>query len=397
MIPSFRKAYNQSFTKEAYKAFLDELNSLHPGAIDFRVAETPIFIDKILKEQMLDTCAYIIQHIQSPSYKTEVANAIPSGENFPNQNRIPHCLVFDFGICTNDKNELYPALIELQGFPSLYAFQGVYPSILEKHFNIPNGFSSFFNGLNQESYLQTLKKFLLGSHHPEEVILLEIKPHQQKTRIDFYLTESFFGIKPICVTEVKLEDRKPYYLSNGEKKYIKRIYNRVILDEWKQEKDMAGSLIDFQGEMDVEWLAHPNWFYQISKYLLPFLHHPFIPSTKFLSEVPAIPTDLENYVLKPLFSFAGQGVIIDVQSSDIENIKDPVNWILQRKVNYADCIETPDGFAKAEIRLMYIWNEEEKDPILITNLARLSKGKMIGTRYNKDKEWVGGTVAYFEK
>jgi hypothetical protein len=149
--------------------------------------------------------------------------------------------------------------------------------------------------------------------------------------------------------------------------------------------------------MDVEWLAHPNWFYQISKYLLPFLHHPFIPSTKFLSEVTAIPTDLEDYVLKPLFSFAGQGVIIDVQSSDIENIKDPVNWILQRKVNYADCIETPDGFAKAEIRLMYIWNEEEKDPILITNLARLSKGKMIGTRYNKDKEWVGGTVAYFEK
>jgi hypothetical protein len=144
-------------------------------------------------------------------------------------------------------------------------------------------------------------------------------------------------------------------------------------------------------------LPHPNWFYQISKYLLPFLHHPFIPATSFLDDLTEIPTDLENYVLKPLFSFAGQGVIIDVKASDIENIKDPSNWILQKKVQYADCIETPDGNAKAEIRLMYIWNEEDREPILLTNLARLSKGKMIGTRYNKDKEWVGGTVAYFEK
>lgn len=397
MIASIRKAYNESFTKKSYKAFLDELNSLHKDAIDFRVAETPVFIDKALKEKILDTCNYIIQHIQSPVFKQEVAHAIPKGEIFHNQNKIPNCLVFDFGICTNDDNELYPALIELQGFPSLYAFQGVYPSILEKHFKIPDGYSSFFNGLNKETYLNTLKKFFLGKHLPEEVVLLEIKPHQQKTRIDFYLTESLFGIRPVCVSEIKLENKKPYYILNGEKKYIKRIYNRVIIDELKQEKDTLGLLIDLRDDIEVEWLPHPNWFYQISKYLMPFLHHTFIPETKFLSDVSEMPADLENYVLKPLFSFAGQGVIIDVQASDFEKIKDPHNWILQRKVKYAACIETPDGNAKAEIRMMYIWNEEEKDPLLVTNLARLSKGKMIGTRYNKDKEWVGGSVAYFEK
>ena len=86
-----------------------------------------------------------------------------------------------------------------------------------------------------------------------------------------------------------------------------------------------------------------------------------------------------------------------MKESDLTTIQDPHNWILQRKVKYADCIVTPDIPAKAEIRLMYGWKDEDERPALLTNLARLSKGKMIGTRYNKDKEWVGGSVAYFEK
>lgn len=110
-----------------------------------------------------------------------------------------------------------------------------------------------------------------------------------------------------------------------------------------------------------------------------------------------MPADLENYVLKPLFSFAGQGVVIDVTEADIANIKDPQNWILQKKVKYAEVIDTPDGKAKAEIRIFYFWKNGESRPVATNNLARISKGKMIGVRYNKDKLWVGGTIAYFEK
>src|SRR5690606_9147152 len=107
--------------------------------------------------------------------------------------------------------------------------------------------------------------------------------------------------------------------------------------------------------------------------------------------------NLDEYVLKPLFSFAVMGVIIDVKQEDIDQIKDPENWILQKKVVYDDVIETPDGPAKAEIRIFYFWKEEWERPVAVHNLARLSKGKMIGTRYNHDKTWVGGTIAYFEK
>ena len=125
--------------------------------------------------------------------------------------------------------------------------------------------------------------------------------------------------------------------------------------------------------------------------------HPYVPETYFLKDVKQIPADLENYVLKPLFSFAGQGVSLMSPRTDIEKIKDPENWILQRKVKYADVIETPDIPAKAEIRIFYFWKDGEARPVPTNNLARLSKGKMIGVRYNKDKEWVGGSFCWFEK
>jgi hypothetical protein len=175
------------------------------------------------------------------------------------------------------------------------------------------------------------------------------------------------------------------------------VYNRIIFDDLHAQKDKLGKVPDITSDLDVEWIPHPNWFYRISKFTLPFIRHPYVPQTFFLNEVKQIPTDLENYVLKPLFSFAGQGVVIDVSKSDIDGIKDPENWILQRKVKYADIIATPDIPAKAEIRMMYIWKDGASRPLLATNLARLSKGKMIGVRYNKDKEWVGASVGYFEK
>ena len=86
-------------------------------------------------------------------------------------------------------------------------------------------------------------------------------------------------------------------------------------------------------------------------------------------------------------------MVIDVTFDDIDRIEDPQNWILQKKVKYANVIETPGERAKTEIRLMYLWEENAPKPIPAITLARISKGKMIGTRYNKDKDWVGGTVA----
>lgn len=397
MIPAIRNSINSNFTETQYQEFLKDLNSAFPGAIDFRVAETPVFVDQQLGDKMIATCEYIIDFIKDPAFKSKTERSIPTAERLSNEGKHPHFIAFDFGICQNEDGSLFPALIEMQGFPTLFGFQAYYPEVLEKHYSIPEGYSNYFNGLEKSSYISLLKKVILGECENKEVILLELRPHQQKTRIDFYCTEKYLDIQPVCLTEIFNEGKKLFYLNNGEKIQIKRIYNRVIADELNNIRAVLGETIDLTKDYDVEWITHPHWFYRISKFTLPYLEHECIPETKFLNELESIPKDLEHFVLKPLFSFAGQGVIIDVTKEDFSNIKDPENWILQRKVDYAACIETPNTPAKVEIRLMYLWEENEPRPILATNLARLSKGKMIGVRYNADKDWVGGSVAYFKK
>lgn len=397
MIPAIRQQFNADFTNTKYEAFLKELHAAHEGAIEFRVAETAVFVPKDFTTKIIDACESIVDIIVDPSFKELTKNAIPKGLEVPGENEHSHFIAFDFGICINDKGEYEPQLIEMQGFPSLFAYEILVDDVFRNHFEVPAGFSAYLGGHTKETYIQHLKEIILGTHQPENVILLEIFPHQQKTKIDFYCTQDHVGIQPVCITELIKEGKKLYYLNDGVKTEIKRIYNRVIFDDlFQQPAEVQEKGKIFFEELDVEWAPHPSWFYRISKYTIPLIRHPYVPETFFLNEVKQLPGDLENYVLKPLFSFAGQGVIIDVTQSDIDTVKDPENWILQRKVKYADIIATPDVPAKAEIRIFYFWKDDAGRPVPANNLARLSKGKMIGVRYNKDKEWVGGSLCYFE-
>jgi len=398
MIPALRKAFNESFTNDKYRAFLNELSNIYPGQLDFRVAETPVFIDQAFKKKLLDACEKIVDIIADPHFKEFTKNAIPKGLEVPNENDHSHFIAFDFGVCENEKGKYEPQLIEMQGFPSLFAFEALIPEISKKHFPVPEYFDCYLHGYTKETYLQLLKEIVVGEHDPKHVVLLEIFPEKQKTRVDFFASEDYMGIKMVCLTKLIRDGKRIFYMNNGEKTEVKRIYNRVIFDDLQQqapEVQEKGRI--FFEELDVEWVPHPNWFYRISKYTLPLIHHPYVPETFFLSNMEQWPGDLENYVLKPLFSFAGQGVIIDVTKADIEKVKDPENWILQRKVKYADAIATPDTPAKTEIRVFYFWKDGEARPVPTNNLSRLSKGKMIGVRYNKDKEWVGGSFCWFEK
>ena len=407
MIPAIRKAYNEAFTKEKYDSFLKELNEAHPGALEFRVAETPIFVPKDFTNKMLDTCESIVDIIVDPKFKELTKDAIPKELQVPGENEHSHFIAFDFGVCINDAGEYEPQLIEMQGFPTLFAYEVLLDDVFRHHYPVPANFDCYLSGYNRETYIQLLKEIIIGNHNPENVVLLEIFPREQKTRIDFYCTEDYLGIKMVCLTELIKEGKKLYYMNDarpddpvgqGKKTEVKRIYNRIIFDELQHqtpEVQEKGKIL-FE-DLDVEWCPHPNWFYRISKYTLPLIRHRYVPQTFYLNEVKQIPTDLENYVLKPLFSFAGQGVVIDVTQADIDNVKDPENWILQRKVKYADVIQTPDVPAKAEIRIFYFWKDGAARPVAANNLGRLSKGKMIGVRYNKDKEWVGGNFCYIEK
>lgn len=398
MVPELRKKFNAEFTAEKYSNYIAELEALHPGALDFRNAETPVFVPKDFTHKILDACERITDIITNENFHRLTEGAIPPGTSVPGETPHSDFIVYDFGVCENAAGELEPQLIEMQGFPTLFAFEMYHTAITRAYAGVSEQFDAYLSGYNAGSYTELLRDMLLNGHNPENVILLEVFPHQQKTRIDFYCTQKLLGINPVCITELIKEDRSLFYMNNGVKTPIKRIYNRVIFDDLQQQTDEVqekGKIL--LEELDVEWVSHPNWFYRISKHTLPLIRHPYVPETHYLNEVKQPPADLENYVLKPLFSFAGQGVILDVTPEDIANTANPENWILQRKVKYADVIETPDVPAKAEIRMFYFWKQGWDRPKPVLNLARLSKGKMIGTRYNKDKEWVGGSVAFFEQ
>jgi hypothetical protein len=267
--------------------------------------------------------------------------------------------------------------------------------MFRKHFNINERYGGLFNIHKPDEYVDILKKVIVGDSNPENVVLLEIEPEKQKTRIDFECCHKYIGVKPVCLTKVTKEGKELFYDNNGKKTKIERIYNRVIFDELARRSDLKLNF-SFQDELDAEWLPHPNWFFRISKYSLPFIKSKYVPETKFLSDFETFPVDLENYILKPLFSFAGAGVVFDVTREALDKIKpaERKNFILQKKINYEPVIETPDQPAKAELRLLFVHNNGK--PYLVNNLVRLSKGKMMGVDFNKEKTWVGSSIAYFE-
>jgi hypothetical protein len=394
MEPSARKKFNADFTDEKYRAFLKKLSATTSAPIEFRIAETPVFLTDDFRDKLVAAGDDIIKTILQPGFKELTQRAIPPKWDVANENDHSHFIALDFGICREADGSIVPKLIELQGFPSLFGFQLYIGDCYKDAFDLTDDWTVYFNGLNRESYIALLKQTIIGPYQPDEVVLMDVNAPKQKTAVDFYLTQNLLGIPIVSLDELIQEGNQLFYEQNGEKKRIKRIYNRLIFDEIESDPDIFNKVVDIRQPLEVEWITHPNWFYRISKFTMPFLKGAYFPKTQFLHEVAQIPTDLENYVLKPLFSFAGQGVIIDVKKQDIDNISDPENWILQEKVNYEPVVQSPDGGVKVEIRLLYLWPDGAEKPTLAINLGRLSRGKMIGVRYNKDFDWVGGTVAF---
>jgi hypothetical protein len=150
--------------------------------------------------------------------------------------------------------------------------------------------------------------------------------------------------------------------------------------------------------VDVEWITHLNWYCRISKFLLPLLKGDCVLKTYYLNEImDKIPDDLENYVLKSLFSFGGRGILLDVTKDDIEKIKDPQNWILQKRIEYEPVLKVDDALMKSEIRLMYLWPDGHAKPILTTNCLRFSSGKMINVQLNAKSKWCGLSIVFMQK
>ena len=396
MISQLREAYNSAFTEAKYAAFLDHIYGQYNHKPSFRISETPVFMPDDFRDKLLQACDDIVDVIVRPNFKEITEGSMKPEHRVPNEDEHPTFLVVDFGVCEGEEGDLVPKLIEMQGFPSLYFFQNDLAEGYKRTFDdIPNSMTPFFEGLDTEGYLNLMREVIVGDSNPENVVLLEVEPEKQNTLVDFLGTAKHLGIKVLCLTKVIKQDRQLFYKNeNGELVHIKKIYNRVIFDELDKRPDLTFGF-NFTDDLDVEWIGHPNWFFRISKYTLPFLKSAFIPKTYFLDKLTEYPKDLENYVLKPLFSFSGQGVKINITQKDLDEVEDRSNHILQEKVNYVAALKTATEPAKIEIRMLLVWKKEWARPKVVNNLIRLSKGIMVGVRYNKDKDWVGASVGFF--
>ncbi|MBC7643429.1 MAG: hypothetical protein H7174_14030 [Flavobacterium sp.] len=396
MIEKFRKQFIEQFSSEKYQELQDDIANDFDYLPTFRMAETPFFISNELKSQLIDGCNDVIKLIQQDNFKELTNKALELNAIVPNEDKHTTFLAIDFGIC-EENGEIIPKLIEVQGFPSLFNYQSILYDKFKNHYPFLENLSPFINGISTDEYMSILEEAICNNHSKENVVLLEIEPEKQNTKIDFYYCSRDIGIPIVCVTDIIKKGNQVFYKNAlGEQVLIKRIYNRVIFEELELRTDLQLNF-SFSDNLDVEWAGHPNWFFRISKFILPLLKGKYFIETTLLSDLKEIPSDLENYVLKPLFSFSGTGVIFHVKSEDIEAVVDKELYVLQKKVNYIPIIQSPDGKVKAEVRVLCIWKKNDVAPTLLCNLVRLSRGEMIGVKFNKDKDWVGGTLGLFER
>ena len=391
MIPPLRARFNASWTEARYQTLLMHLQARTHGSIDFPVSETPCFFPRTLVDQLADVGVALIEQALAGDAAAAAARAVP--ERFRGAAATephPTFLQVDFGLVRNSRGEIEPKLVELQAFPSLYGFQIALAEGYRTAFDIPDSLGTYVGGVTREQYRSVLQRAITGGHDPAQVVLMEIEPQRQKTRPDFIFTEQFWGIRTVDPSEIVTQGHELLYPRDGTLTPIRRIYNRVIPDEL----DRKGIALpfDYRDDLHVEWAGHPEWYFRVSKFSIPWLRHASVPRTWFLHDVMKLPIARADMILKPLYSFAGGGIVFAPRDEDLNAIprERRHEYILQERVSFEPVIATPYGPTQAEIRMMFVWTDSLR---AVLPLVRMGRGKMMGVDHNKGLRWVGASAA----
>jgi hypothetical protein len=390
MIPALREAFNASWSETHYQSLLSRLQHHARGAIAFPISETPCFFPRSLVTELSAIGRDLIAQAMSGDAAAAAAAVVPdrfrgAAASEPH----PTFLQVDFGLVRTADGAIAPKLVELQAFPSLYGFQTALAEAYRDAFGLSPALGTFLDGLTPESYRTLLQRAITADHDPAEVVLMEIDPARQKTLPDFVVTEALWGVRAVDVSEVYQEGARLFYRRDGKPTRVRRIYNRVIPDEL--ERKGLQLPFDYRDDLDVEWTGHPEWYFRISKFSIPWLRHPCVPQTWFLNEVNALPAPRDALLLKPLFSFAGGGIVFAPTDEQLAAIppEQRHDYILQERIRFEPVIATPHGPTQAEIRMMYVWTDELR---AVLPLVRMGRGKMMGVDHNKGLKWVGASA-----
>lgn len=398
-----RDTFNRSFDAALFTQLQQRLEA-RVGPVPFRVAETPLFLDAPLRDALSSAAEALTQQLLVPETHAALRDSVPSRYDVPGTTPLPDCVQVDFALAEDGDGRIVPRLVELQAFPSLYAFESLLADVWSETIadapGLAGPWTCFFDG-DRATALDRVRRAILGDEDPREVVLVDYAPERQKTVPDFVATRELFGIDSVCVTALELDGRKLYRQVDGQRVQVRRIFNRMVFDELEAKNVRVP--FDWREPLDVTWCSHPNWYWIWSKYALPFLDHPTVPRARLVSELDARTLDLSRYVLKPLYSFAGTGVLVDVTLEAIDAIPEAerAGWLLQEKITYAEAIRAPQsvgGFGvKAEVRVMMIRDPREDRLRTVLPLVRLSRGKLLGVDHNRDLTWVGASVGLWRQ
>jgi hypothetical protein len=400
VLPELRQAFNRDYRPERYQLLLEECARRTRAPLEFRISETPCFFPRSLMQKIVDTGAELThQLLGNAAFLKASEDAVPERFRVPHCPAHPHFMTADFGLVREDDGSLAPRLVELQAFPSIFGFQAVLFDSYARVFRLPGNLDRFLGGHDDASYWALLRRVIVGNHASENVVLLETEPEAQKTLPDFHVHENRLGISTVDIAKLKRDGRRLFYRSGTGDVPIERIYNRAIVDEL--ERKGVSLPFDYRDDLDVEWAGHPNWYFRISKFAIPWLHHPAVPPAIFLDEWyegkgrDLLPEDREQWVFKPLYSFAGKGVQFGPTDADLASIPQDQrhSFLLQQRVRFEPVIETPHGLTQAEVRIMYVWPENGTlEPVI--SLIRMGRGKMMGVDHNRNQEWVGASAGF---
>ena len=399
MLQPNRDRFNAHFTATQYANLLDRLTTETGTAIEFRVAETPCFFPQSLLNELAETGAALThQLLDNPAYMQASSQTIPERFHVPNENPQPNFMTVDFGLVRDPDGGLSPKLVELQAFPSIFGYQDILARQYIEAYNLDPNLTCYLDGLTGQTYWQLLHQVIVGDHDPENVVLLEIDPDSQKTLPDFHVHEDKLHIQTVDIAKLRKRGNRLFYQRAGREIPIHRIYNRAIVEELERKKIQLP--FDYRDSLDVEWAGHPNWYFRISKFSLPFLNHPSVPKAVFLDDwfdhrnTEGLPHQRDQLLLKPLYSFAGKGIQFAPTDADLNAIPpaDRHLYLLQQRVAFESVIQTPHGPTQAEIRIMYLWPDGGALQPAIS-LVRLGRGLMMGVDHNRDRQWVGSSAA----
>ena len=429
MIPALRRDFNARFRPETFRTMLHSLDAVARTHIAFPVAETPCFFPS----SMLDEMARIgidltLQLVNNPAYLARSLAAIPEPWRAADQNSHPHFLTADFGLVREDSGRLAPRLVEMQAFPSVFAFQWAASEAYRSAFSLDPSLRYLLGGLDQAQFWKLLARTIVAGHDPQTVVLIDVDPAHQKTLPDFHITADHLGIRIVDIAALETLDPAPDspsqlprlgYRAKGRLIPIRRIYNRAIVDELVRRQ--IPLQFDYRQSFDVEWAGHPNWYFHVSKFSIPFLDHPAVPPAVFLDDWfrssaggsksacgpkesargpkndarDRLPSSRDRLILKPLYSFAGQGILFAPTDDQLAAIPPAQrhHYLLQERVTFEPVIDTPFGPTQAEIRILYVWPDQGNLTPLIS-LVRLGRGQMMGVDHNRGQSWVGASAAF---